>query len=395
MSIIEIIGIANGSYPFGTANTIRTMTLLEGLKELSCNVSLISLYPDKNQDPNSDTLEGIYREIPFKYLSDSLLFNHSKITRTLDLLRNSLKLIKHLNNASKNNKIVVFNFLPQPFLITFITLFLKRKQIILFHEVTEYPFIRTNYNKLINTIYSRFIIPLHDRLFVINKALKKYFAEYIKESKITILNMFVDPKPFAISYKKPFNFEYIAYCGSMNTDKDGVPLLIDSFSAILKKYPKLKLVLIGDNKKRPVHPKIKNVINKYNLNDKIVFTGHVNHRELPNYLCNAKVLSLARPDNIQAKGGFPTKLGEYLATKVPVVVTNVGEIPLFLKNNKNAFLSLPNKKDFSSAILRVLDDYDQALAIAQEGYKLVETEFNYRHEAQKVLDIISNILENK
>ena len=49
------------------------------------------------------------------------------------------------------------------------------------------------------------------------------------------------------------------------------------------------------------------------------------------------MLVLARPDNIQAKGGFPTKLGEYLATGNPVVVTKVGEIPNYLIDGVNAF----------------------------------------------------------
>ena len=60
---------------------------------------------------------------------------------------------------------------------------------------------------------------------------------------------------------------------------------------------------------------------------------------MPKYLCNAKLLALARPDSIQAQGGFPTKLGEYLATGRPVVVTKVGEIPDYLEDGVNAFLS--------------------------------------------------------
>ena len=50
---------------------------------------------------------------------------------------------------------------------------------------------------------------------------------------------------------------------------------------------------------------------------------------------------MARPDSRQARGGFPTKLGEYLATGKPVCVTKVGEITVYLEDNVSAFLAEP------------------------------------------------------
>ena len=56
-------------------------------------------------------------------------------------------------------------------------------------------------------------------------------------------------------------------------------------------------------------------------------------------------MALARPTNKQAEGGFPTKLGEYLATGNTVVVTNVGEIGEFLHDKVNAFVSDPDSPE--------------------------------------------------
>ena len=67
------------------------------------------------------------------------------------------------------------------------------------------------------------------------------------------------------------------------------------------------------------------------MKDSIVFTGIVSAADIPQILKNAAVLALDRPDSLQAQCGFPTKLGEYLLTENPVIVTKVGDIPLFLE----------------------------------------------------------------
>ena len=91
---------------------------------------------------------------------------------------------------------------------------------------------------------------------------------------------------------------------------------------------------------------------------------------------------LARPNNKQAEGGFPTKLGEYLATGNTVVVTNVGEIGLFLEDKKNAFISEPDsaekfsQKNYAKPLLN-----NNALQVGIEGKKLVYNEFNYLTQA--------------
>ena len=54
----------------------------------------------------------------------------------------------------------------------------------------------------------------------------------------------------------------------------------------------------------------------------------------------ASMLILPRPMSIQANYGFP-KLGEYLVTGNPVIVTPVGDIPLYLKNKVNAYFTKP------------------------------------------------------
>ena len=50
------------------------------------------------------------------------------------------------------------------------------------------------------------------------------------------------------------------------------------------------------------------------------FTGRTSPEVMPQILTDASILALARPNNVQSQNGFPTKLGEYLATGNPVAI---------------------------------------------------------------------------
>ena len=101
-------------------------------------------------------------------------------------------------------------------------------------------------------------------------------------------------------------------------------------------------------------------------------------------LNNAKLLCLARPSSLQSTGGFPTKLGEYLATGHPVVVTSVGEIPNYL-NRENSYIVEPdNNKLFGETINEILTDYDKAVEIGRKGKEVAMQNFNYSVQAVKL-----------
>jgi glycosyltransferase involved in cell wall biosynthesis len=88
---------------------------------------------------------------------------------------------------------------------------------------------------------------------------------------------------------------------------------------------------------------------------------------------------LARPDSLQAQAGFPTKLGEYLATGRPVVVTRTGEIGSYLVDGKSAYLAEPgNVKDIARQIDAVLSNPDAARVVGEAGRKVSIECFDWR-----------------
>lgn len=172
-------------------------------------------------------------------------------------------------------------------------------------------------------------------------------------------------------YKKP----YIAFTGTYTNLKDGVDILIKSFSKIISKYPMYHLYLAGF-----YHYDVaiqKELICKLRLQDKITYLNVIDKESIPEFICNADLLVLSRPDSHQAQGGFPTKLGEYLASGKPVCVTKVGEIPDYLVDNESAFMASPgNVESFADAMERALSDKSNSIRVGLNGQTVAKKNFS-------------------
>lgn len=228
-------------------------------------------------------------------------------------------------------------------------------------------------------------------LFVISHNLKNFYCSHgITPDKIHVINMTVDASRFEKLIKQPTE-RYIAYCGTATNNKDGVDQLIKAFAIVVKTIPSLKLYIIGTSPKKSEVSGNLNLVNRLGITDNVVFTGVISSNNIPQLLKNAEVLVLDRPNNKQAEFGFPTKLGEYLLTGNPVVVTRVGDIPLYLKDGKNALLAEPNSpNDFANKIIWTLMHKSESEKIGAAGRKLALETFNSTIETNKIINCIFN-----
>lgn len=171
----------------------------------------------------------------------------------------------------------------------------------------------------------------------------------------------------------------------MYTDKDGVPDLIEAFNLIADRLIDWYLYLIGDNSDPEKFKIISRKIASSPYKERIICTGFIGRDEIPQLLIDARILALCRPDNVQAKGGFPTKLGEYLATKNPVVITDVGDHTKYLKDGESAYKAeSDNPISFANKILECALDEERASQIGENGYLVAHKEFNYFSQAKSL-----------
>lgn len=261
----------------------------------------------------------------------------------------------------------------------------------IYQERTEHPDVSSYMNQRTKEIYFQNIKKLTG-LFVISTSLRDYYIKNgVKDDRIHILNMMVDPSRFEFVSKQKVDFPYIAYCGTASNTKDGVDCLIKAFSIVSNKFPLYKLMIIGSvPEKREENCNIR-LINDLNLTNKVILTGKISASEIPQLLTNADILALARPNNKQAKNGFPTKLGEYLMTGNPVVITDTGDISLFLKNKESAYIVEPdNPEAFADSLIYAIEHKNESSLVGEKGRNVGLENFNCWKESRKVIRILND-----
>ena len=360
------------SYIPTAASTNRLIAYAKYLVSRGVRVSFYYLFPDKEKHKSSDYTDIIN----FVYLWENRKTANKYINTYLSL-HAFLKLTKP--------EIPVYVYSS----LNCIHTLRKKNGIRLYQEFTENPEVVGRKGGLFGdylfSLYKKSVSKL-EGLFVITPALKRYYVEKmgVSPNKIEIVNMIVDPERFK-GYDNVAPEDYITYCGIVSINKDGVSNLINSFALIANKHQQYKLRIIGPYESEEIKSQIQTIVNNCGLEDRIEFTGSVSHAEMPRLLCSSKILALSRPDNSQSQYGFPTKLGEYLMTERPVVMTKVGNVEDYLTHQKDAILAEPdNVEDFAEKLEWVIDNYTEASEIGKRGKDTALRHFNPTIEAAKI-----------
>jgi glycosyltransferase involved in cell wall biosynthesis len=380
------------TFPEGNAGTNRVYTFARGFSENGISTHVICF---ENEYLNN--YNGVTSGIRYYHPLSQTKRNNSFIVRRWHKFQKYFKTFKLVRDISKEEEIIAiylftYRFLTHSF-VFLLSRFFKTK---LIFDRCEHPlqFYKDNFfGQTLGKLKSKLETKLCDGMFCISDYLIDFYKERgFDQRKLFLVPSTVDTERFNTTSDSMFSFEYILYCGSLTILKDGVNILIKCFASISEKYPEINLVLIGKGDSVEDEIMIKDLVVKLNLDKRVIFLGQMSRTLIPPYLKNAKVLALARPESIVANAGFPSKLTEYLATGNPVVVTKVGEIPAYLKDNETAFLAEPGNIDsFTDKLVFVLNNYEFAQEVGRKGKELTLTTFNYSFQSRRMLTFIDSL----
>lgn len=372
--------ILNLEYLPNTAACNRLTGYYRSMDQMEIEATVVFLNPNSNYDKLKENFNHIKVEY---YWKRWLLYRGFFRKITLSLYIN--RFIKRLKPGD-----IVYTYN-----ISKLTSLCQQVQgVRVYAERTEHPKASNGFphpNLALSTEEYKSTVAKLDGLFVISEPLKEFYSELgISKSKIEIINMTVDPSRFMNIKKTNGGDRYIAYCGTASNNKDGVGELIKAFAIVAKQVPNVKLYIIGKTPSKEQKFDNLDLVKSLGIKDRVVFTGIVKSADIPQLLKNAEVLALDRPDNLQAKYGFPTKLGEYLLTENPVVITSVGDIPKFLKDGVSALIARPfDSEDFSSKLIWALNNREEAEIIGKNGKDIAVKSFNSFSETRKLVDFIN------
>jgi glycosyltransferase involved in cell wall biosynthesis len=154
--------------------------------------------------------------------------------------------------------------------------------------------------------------------------------------------------------------------------------------------PNVNFLLIGDGSGRR---RLENRADRL-PNGRVIFTGRVEQDELPGYYASMDIGSL--PQSVDAVGSFryTTKLGEYLAFRLPVIT---GQTPMSYDCDDGWLWRIPGDAPWSqayvSALARLIDRLTSAeLSDKRAAIPALHPDFDYRRQSKRVTAFVSDLL---
>jgi glycosyltransferase involved in cell wall biosynthesis len=125
--------------------------------------------------------------------------------------------------------------------------------------------------------------------------------------------------------------------------------------------------------------------------ENVTFHGLIMHSAVPTYLWHADVLLLPPSLNHpSADWTSPVKLGEYLASGVPVVATDISGLRNWLTEREAEFVQPDNVESLAEGIQRLLSDKQRARHLRQAGFEKAQ-ELSYERRAGAILQRLESI----
>jgi len=152
----------------------------------------------------------------------------------------------------------------------------------------------------------------------------------------------------------------IVFLGHLR-EGQGVDLLINAMSGVIKKVKQAHLIIIGGG---PLEDKLKKIVQEKKLNKYIRFTGFIKeYSDIEELLRNAAVAVAPYVDDDKTYTRYtdPTKPKDYIACGIPVIITKVPQVAYEIEKNKCGFAINYNKQELVNAIIKLLTN-DQMLS---------------------------------
>jgi glycosyltransferase involved in cell wall biosynthesis len=399
-----LILINNKPWNESTAGSNRILSIIGGLLNEGLNLKLLVYGPSRNNQEKQRTM--CYEDNYSKYSKSILPYvvdGYLKVRVYNYLVKYVIQpfVIKTVINECKSADII---WLDNTVFSLRLAKVLRRKfpNVILFMEQSEFLDVHKNNKGNIlqrwegdkrMRLFEKEVFSILDGLGLMTKTLLAHYESFPKPlPKMLHLPMTVDLERFSqiaptlTEFQKP----YIAFVGVMNDAKDGVNILLESFAKIADEFSKYKMYLVGGwNYDTPAHI---NFIKENRLEDRVFWMKEYPRDSIPAIICNADLLVLPRPNSKQAQGGFPTKLGEYLASGNPVCATTVGELPDYLRDDESVFFAEPGSvESFAQAMKRALIDPENAQRVGLKGMEIAQKEFNKDIQAKKLYQFLLDL----
>jgi glycosyltransferase involved in cell wall biosynthesis len=245
--------------------------------------------------------------------------------------------------------------------------------------------------------YAKVVSKLADKVTIPNRFSKKFFDPYFPESKMVFMPYGISVERFVrtvdshlVKKYKPRGEKVVLYVGRLVPNK-GLDVLIDAVNILSKKDPKVRLLIVG---KGDLEGYLRNYAKKAGA-DKCVHFAGFEYEKLSRYysMADVTVLPSVYKDRFGNRYPEPEAFGLVLAESMscgtPVVATEVGGVPYWIRDGYNGLLAKPSDvSDLAKKISRAIYDKKLSKKLSENAIKELGEKYTLDVVAGQYMDIL-------
>ena len=390
---INLVLMGEFTYPRGMAGTKRIQNAINALKEYPEIAIRIIL---QRQSAGDNILSGVHEGTPYETVMGDLLRARMLVAlpilyyKTFAALKRALR-PDHKNVLYLYGPLLLENIVPLSYAqrLGYKIVFDIIEDYDLSKDISRsfYHYVRYNFT----TRFSSRIRDLSAGIIVISSHLEEK-CRMFTQGKVPVhyMPISVDMGCFPLKPNRMKSTVSLFYAGTFGK-KDGIPVLLDAFDKLARRYRNVHLVLTGRGDREAMKEFFARMEVSPNK-DRIEFKGYLDEKDYYSLLNDADIPCMTRVDLAYAHAGFPFKLGEFLATGKPVIASRVSDVDRFLVHGHNAMLvQAGSSTEICEAAEFLIDNPESAEAIGVRGREVAKSFFDYKQQGKALLAFLENI----
>jgi glycosyltransferase involved in cell wall biosynthesis len=187
----------------------------------------------------------------------------------------------------------------------------------------------------------------------------------------------------------PLSFEppTIVYVGAASYN-DGSDIFLSAMEQVVRCYPTARCRFITSNSGADI------LVNHPAYRAPWLTFERRTFEELPEVMCSATVLVIARRRNSYNDLAMPVKQFDYMSFGRPLVVTDCQDTATLIKELQSGVVVQDTPDALAQGIIKLLQNPNLAIRLGQNGYQAIQAAHSWPHRAARLLQMIEG-LENK
>ena len=346
-----------------------------------CNLYIFAFGVDKKEFVHQGTKLFLYKKAKNRILNYLKIFGLSVITLPKAIKKNKIEIISYQDPVSSFFSILVLK--------------IRRIKVKIIIE-THGDFIETlslERNLLFPSLYkklflkmARYTLGRADKLRAVSSSTEAQVKEINQTKEITRFPAWVDFDNFKdIVPVRENNKDFkILFIGSV-TDRKKPHLIVEAINNLNSKD--VKLYVVGPTPNESYLSKLKELVNKYELEEQVVFAGSVDRKSVMEYYSQSNLMILP-----SVSEGLARVIFESQVTGCPVLVTDVpGMGDIVIDGQTGYVFESNNLESLTNKIQEIKTNYKDAIHVGKNAKDFILSNYsadNFKFSFKKLFDTV-------